>query len=169
MANAINHVQHQDIRIGTIVQFGVGADYIRQILPHGFECFQLFAWQYLPEIDLPETAKAVRDACGDSAVISSLGMFGNPLQDEKTARDWETCIRSARLFGCGIVAGFAGALEDRPVPESLPKYKEVFGRLAKIAEDEGVKIAFENCDMGGTWERPKFNIAHRAPRLGDAL
>ena len=168
MANAVSHVQHRDIRIGTIVQFGAGADYIRQILPHGFECFQLFAWQYLPEIDLPETAKAVKDACGDSAIISSLGMFGNPLQDEKTAQDWETCIRSAKMFGCSIVAGFAGALEDRPVPESLPKYKEVFGRLGKIAADEGVKIAFENCDMGGTWERPKFNIAH-APRAWEML
>ena len=168
MADSIDRIEHHDIRIGTIAQFHAGPDYIKQILPHGFECFQLFAWQYLPEINLTETAKAVADAIGDKAIISSLGMFGNPLQDERTAKDWETCIRSAKLFGCNIVAGFAGALEDRPVPESLPKYREVFGRLAKIAEDEGVRIAFENCDMGGTWERPKWNIAH-APRAWEML
>jgi len=59
-----------------------------------------------------------------------------------------------------VVCGFAGALEDRPVDESMPKFKEVWGHLAKVAEEEGVKIAFENCDMGGSWQRPAWNIAH---------
>ncbi len=155
-----SRLQHQDLRIGTISQMGAGADYIRQILPHGFECFQLFAWQHLPQINMEEYAKEVADALGDKAIISSIGMFGNPLQDEQTAKDWETCIRSCKLFGCSIVAGFAGALEDRSVPDNLPKFKEVWGPLVKLAEDEGVKIAFENCDMGGTWNRPSWNIAH---------
>ena len=161
-------INHQDIRIGTIAQMGAGPDYIRQILPHGFESFQLFAWQYLPKIDMIETAKQIADVLGDKAVISSLGIFGNPLQDEQTAKDWETCLRSAKLFHCDIVAGFAGAQEDRSVSDNMAKYKEVFGRLAKIAEDEGVRIAFENCDMGGDWDRPKWNIAH-APRAWEMM
>jgi sugar phosphate isomerase/epimerase len=31
--------------------------------------------------------------------------------------------------------------------------------LVKRAEDKGVKIAFENCDMGGDWWRGDWNIA----------
>jgi sugar phosphate isomerase/epimerase len=159
---------HQDIRIGTLAGMKEGASYLRQILPHGFESFQLTLWQYVGDIDLPEYAKEVMDTIGDKAVISSLGIYGNPLQDEKTAADWEVVIRSAKLFGAKVVCGFAGALEDRPVDESMPRFAEVFGKLAKVAQDEGVRIAFENCDMGGTWHRPHFNIAH-APRAWEMM
>jgi len=164
----VSHAQHQDIRIGTLASLSSGAGYLRQILPHGFESFQLTAWQYLGDVRLPELAAQVRDTLGDQAIISSLAIFGNPLQDEQTARDWETLIKSARLFGCDLVCGFAGALEDRSVPESIPRFKEVFGPLAAVAAGEGVRIAFENCDMGGTWEQPRWNIAH-APRAWEML
>jgi sugar phosphate isomerase/epimerase len=168
MPNSTSRTHHSDIRIGTMVPMKLGADYVRQILPHGFESFELNAWQYLGEVDLDELAKEVLDLVGDDAVVSSLGIYGNPLTDEATERDWEVCIRKARTFGADVVCGFAGALEDRPVPESMPRFAEVFGRLAKIAADEGVKIAFENCDMGGTWDRPRYNIAH-APRAWEMM
>ncbi len=164
----MSRINHQDIRIGTLAGLGNGADYIKQILPHGFESFQLTAWEKLGDIDLAQTGKSVLAAIDGKAIISSLGMFGNPLQNEQTAKDWETCIRSARLFNCSMVCGFAGALEDRPVPESMTKFKEVFGHLANMAEGEGVRIGFENCDMGGDWNRPKWNIAH-APRAWEMM
>lgn len=164
----MSHEQHQDIRIGTLASLSSGAGYLRQILSHGFESFQLTAWQYLGDVRLPELAAQVHDTLGSRAVISSLAIFGNPLQDEQTAKDWETLIKSARLFGCDLVCGFAGALEDRSVPESIPRFKEVFGPLAAVAAGEGVRIAFENCDMGGTWEQPRWNIAH-APRAWEML
>ncbi|HRF60213.1 MAG TPA: sugar phosphate isomerase/epimerase [Fimbriimonadaceae bacterium] len=161
-------MDHQDIRIGTLAGFGSGVDYLRQILPHGFESLELTLWQYVGDIDLPEFARQAKDVLGDQAIISSLGIYGNPLQDEKTAADWEVVIRACKHFDAKVVCGFAGALEDRPVDQSMPKFKEVFGRLAKVAADEGVKIAFENCDMGGTWEAPKWNIAH-APRAWEMM
>ncbi len=159
---------HQDIRIGTLAGMNLGAKYLEQILPHGFESFQLTLWQYIGDIDLDALAKQALDAIGDDAVISSVGIYGNPLQDEQTAKDWETLIQKTKLFGCNVVCGFAGALEDRPLPESMPKFKEVFGHLAEVADGEGVKIAFENCDMGGSWERPRWNIAH-APRAWEMM
>lgn len=159
---------HQDIRIGTMAGIDKGVSYLKQILPHGFESFELTCWQYLPEIELGEYAKAVLDTLGDKAVVSSLGVYGNPLQDAKCADHWELAIRACKLFDAKVVCGFAGAMEDRPVDESIPKFAEVFGRLAKVAEDEGVKIAFENCDMGGTWESPRWNIAH-APRAWEMM
>ncbi len=151
---------HQDIRIGTLAGLDKGAAYLKQILPHGFESFELTAWAELPETPLEQIAKECLEVCGDQAVIDAVGLYGNPLQNETTAQHWEVLIRGAKHFGAKVVCGFAGALEDRPVDESMPKFKEVWGHLAKVAEDEGVKIAFENCDMGGTWQRPQWNIAH---------
>lgn len=159
---------HQDIRIGTLAPMDKGAAYLRQVVQHGFESFELTMWRFVGEIDLARTAKECLEAIDGRAVISSVGIYGNPLQDEETARDWETVIRAAPLFGAGVVCGFAGALEDRPVDESMPQFKKVFGKLAKVAEEVGVKIAFENCDMGGSWDRPRWNIAH-APRAWEMM
>lgn len=138
----------------------LGPGYLRQMLPHGFESFELTVWQYKGAVDFSECAKASLDVLGEQAIVSSVGIYGNPLQDEQTRADWAELIRSARLFGCSVVCGFAGALEDRPVDENMDRFREVWGPLAKLAEDEGVRIAFENCDMGGSWSRPSWNIAH---------
>jgi sugar phosphate isomerase/epimerase len=156
--------QH-DIRIGTLVQGRFGADktadYIRQIVPHGFESFQItMGAEIADDINLKEMAKKVLDACGDAATISSLGVFGNPLQNEATAKSLEKAIKAAPLFGANIVAGFTGAIEGEPVPGSMPAMKKVWGKLSKLAESKGVRIAWENCDMGGNWNAPKYNIAH---------
>ncbi len=153
-------MSHQDIRIGTLAGLDKGAAYLKQIIDHGFESFSLTAWQYLPNIDFDRASKEVLDVIEGKAVISSIGVFGNPLQDERTAADWARAIDLTSKYNCKMVCGFAGALEDRPVNESMEKFKEVWTPLAKQAADLGVRIAWENCDMGGTWERPKWNIAH---------
>jgi sugar phosphate isomerase/epimerase len=155
---------HSDIRIGTLA--GKGADtpkYIRQILPHGFESFQINFWKTLGDVDLKKMAGEVKDvlnAAGSDAVISSLGMFGNPLVDAECAAGWKKCIDAAALFGCDLVCGFAGRVVDQPIPDSMKQFKKVFGPLVKRAADKGVRIAFENCDMGGDWRRGDWNIAH---------
>jgi sugar phosphate isomerase/epimerase len=46
-----------------------------------------------------------------------------------------------------------------PVPESVPRFREVFGEFARLAEGEGVRLAFENCLQGGNWERGETNMA----------
>jgi sugar phosphate isomerase/epimerase len=158
---------NQDIRIGTLVRGNQPdpAGYIRRILPYGFESFSLMFWGTIGEWDLPELAEKIKGALGDSgAIISSLGAFGNPLETEprdvETLRAWEACIDSAPLFGADIVAGFAGRLRGQPLDASIPRFKEVFGPLAERAADQGVRIAFENCPMGGNWASGDWNIAH---------
>ena len=77
---------HSDIRIGTLA--GKGAQtpaYIRQILPHGFESFQINFWKTLGGVDLKKLAgetKTVFNEAGSDAVVSTLGIYGNPLVDE---------------------------------------------------------------------------------------
>lgn len=155
-----------DIRIGTLVGAGMGApEYIRQILPHGFESFGLTFWQTCEDIDFKKLAREIHAVIeGSDAVISSLAVFGNPLEsgtaDKETLKGWRMCIDNAHLFGCDIVAGFTGRVRGKPIDESMKAFKRVFTPLAKRAADKGVRIAFENCDMGGTWATGDYNIAH---------
>jgi sugar phosphate isomerase/epimerase len=155
------------IRIGTLVNGGGDAtpgNYIRQILPHGFESFSVTFWQTLAGADLQRIAADVREAlAGSDAVITSLGIFGNPLKGDALARQnidgWQKCIDAAHLFGCDLVTGFAGRVEDKPIDESMKAFAKVFGPLTKRAADRGVRLAFENCDMGGDWWKGGWNIA----------
>jgi sugar phosphate isomerase/epimerase len=154
------------IRIGTLVSGnGDPASYIRQIVHHGFESFSITFWQTLGDADLNAMAKQVKHALGDSgAIISCIGVFGNPLGvnevDEQTRAGWRRLIDAAPLFDCNLVCGFAGRVVDKPIDESMPRFAEVFGPLAAYAADKGVRLAFENCDMGGDWRRGDWNIAH---------
>ena len=155
-----------DIRIGTLVNTGMKSpEYIRQILPHGFESFSLTFWQTCEGVDFEKLAREINALLdGTGAVISSLGVFGNPLEeqpgDKETLEGWQRCIDNAHLFGCDIVAGFTGRVRGKRIDESIPAFKKVWTPLAQRAEDRGVRIAFENCDMGGTWQAGDFNIAH---------
>ncbi|BDI33208.1 sugar phosphate isomerase [Capsulimonas corticalis] len=159
--------QELDIRIGTLVG-GNGDDpagYIRQIAPYGFESFSITFWQTLGGVDLARLAESVREAIGDRDItISTVGIFGNPLEqgalDLETAKAWETLIDNAHLFGADIVSGFTGRLRGKSIPDSISTFKEVFGPLAKRAEDKGVRLAFENCAMDGTWQGGDWNLAH---------
>src|SRR4051812_44309161 len=133
-ARAGRDLSKEAIRIGTLVQGGPGAPrYIEQILAHGFESFQLMFWQSVETIDLKQLAKEVGAVLrGTGVTISSLGMFGNPLGDKDREKDretllgWQKCIDAAPLFGCDIVAGFAGRLVDKPINDSIPVFKNVF-------------------------------------------
>ncbi len=157
----------QDIRIGTLVQGKATAgEYVAQIIPHGFESFQLFFWQQIPDdVDLAKVADEIRTAIGDrDIVISSLEICGNPLEeteiDRKSLEAWERLIDNAHLFGAGIVAGFTGRLRGKSIPESMPRFQEVFTPLIERAASKGLRIAFENCPMDGDWKSGDWNLAH---------
>jgi sugar phosphate isomerase/epimerase len=155
-----------DIRIGTMVPGGAGtADYIRQIKAHGFESFEINFWQKLDGTDLARMAEEVKEEIGDADIkIGALAIFGNPLEntpiDVETRQGWEALIDCAHLFDTDVVAGFTGRLRGQPLDASIPRFKEVFGELGKRAADKGVRLAFENCPMGGDWNSGDWNIAH---------
>lgn len=154
-----------DIRIGTLVPATRAPGYIRQIIPHGFESFSLTFGSDDVTMDFAKLAADVKEALGDSgAVISSLGAFGNPLgeepADDNIRQVLTSAIDNAHLFGANVVAGFAGRPAGKSIPDSIPRFKEVFGDLTKRAEDKGLRIAFENCSMGGDWNNGGWNIAH---------
>jgi sugar phosphate isomerase/epimerase len=119
---------HDDIRIGTLVPAHERtAEVIRQLLPHGFETFQVSFGRTVGGYDVGGLADQLRRVLDAAAVapndvppkISAIGVYGNPLTSPDTVRDWERLIDSAALFDCDIVSGFAGRIPGRPVPESL--------------------------------------------------
>ncbi|KAF0095804.1 MAG: hypothetical protein E1N59_580 [Puniceicoccaceae bacterium 5H] len=157
---------HQDIRLGTMVPGKeTTKSYLEQIQPHGFECYELNFWRTLGEVSLPRLANEIRpvlDAGGQ--FISCLGIYGNPLGDdeldEQTRQGWEAAIDHAADFGCRLVCGFTGRVRGASIPDSIQRYREVFGPLADRAGEKGVRLAFENCPMNGNWCAGDWNLAH---------
>ncbi|AIQ52625.1 sugar phosphate isomerase/epimerase family protein [Paenibacillus sp. FSL R7-0331] len=153
------------LRIGTLVGGGDAVRVIPQIAKHGFESYSLTFWQSTGQTDLADTAARIRELAEEHQfVISAIGVFGNPLtgtgDNADTVSSWERLIDNAHLFGTDIVNGFTGRLTGLPIDDSLSKFSEVFGELSKRAADKGVRIAFENCSMDGSWINGDWNIAH---------
>lgn len=155
------------IRIGTCVHGNAQApSTIRQILAHGFESFQFTFGhnRFDHDLDLDRLAGEVRDALGDSgAVISAIGVYGNPVANDEAGRQVREglakLIEYAAAFGCDLVTGFSGAVDGVAVPESAKAVAATWRPLLDRAGELGVRLAFENCPMGGTWHRVHANTA----------
>ncbi len=153
------------IRVGTLAGKGAKtADYIKALIPLGFESFQINFWQTLGGLDLKRLAAEVVPVLQASGtIVSSLSVFGNPLGEEEidreTVRAWNEAIDAAGDFGCDLVTGFSGRVRGKPVPESIPRMREVWMPLLERAAAKGVQIAYENCPMSGTWQSGDWNIA----------
>ena len=151
----------QLIKIGTLVNGDHAVHWMPKLIEHKFESISLNYFNSSGETNFAELAPKVKDAIGDSGiVVSTLSVYCNPLRDEAGIRELEKCIDHAQAFGASIVSGFAGRLDDESIDKNIPRFKEVFTELGKRAQDKGVRIAFENCAMGGNWHRGSWNIAN---------
>jgi sugar phosphate isomerase/epimerase len=159
MPTAANPVD--TIRIGTLVNGAGAADYIAQILPHGFETFELtWGWGKNPEQqDLPKLASELNAVMGGKASIAAIGMYGNPITSVEDAKQWEVLIDNAHYFGTDVVCGFAGADPSKAIHDHRDHVERVWIPLAERAKKRGVRLAWENCPMGGNWASPRYNIA----------
>ncbi|GMQ56168.1 sugar phosphate isomerase/epimerase [Vallitalea sediminicola] len=155
----------EQIKIGTLISADEAISIIPDIADYGFETFSITFWKTIGKTDIKELAKRLTDYLAPKGItISSLSIFTNPLSDSTEFSDavksWETLIDNASLFGTNLVTGFTGRIIDKSIDDSIKKFQQVFGELSKRAASNGVKIAFENCTMGGNWEKGNWNIAH---------
>lgn len=159
----------EQIRIGTCVPGQHALEYLPHMVDKGYETFELCFHMEFYGQDITQLAPRVMDLIAPTGQkITALGLYCNPLQYEEHKRNLKTCIDNVHLLGTDLVCTFAGALEGRSAEEAMPVYKQVFTELGQYAADRGVRLAFENCPMGGVWERETCNISH-SPRAWDMM
>lgn len=155
------------IRCGTCVHGNQNSpEYIAAILPHGFESFQ-FTFGHCAfdhSLDLKNLGQRSVEALGDSgAIISAIGVYGNPVEDSPAGhavrQGLEKLIDHAADFGCSMVTGFAGAKDGVSIPDSVPHVAAIWKPLCERAADKGVRLAMENCPMGGSYQSVRCNTS----------
>lgn len=153
-------VDMEKILIGTCVP-GQKADvWAPHLLKLGFEALAINFHMDYEGTDLKEHGKRIRElAESHGAKINTLGYYCNPIQFESHKEGIIKALEHAKYYGANTVGTFAGAYEGKSMDESFAKFGEVFGELAKRAEDLGLRIAIENCPMGGHWDYATCNIA----------
>ena len=138
----------ETIRLGTLAGKGSRtAEYVRGLLPLGFESLQINFNKSLEGVNLAELGKDLTDLLADTGTtISCLGIYGNPLGEEPDdiaiRHAWEFAIDTAESFGTELVCGFTGRVRGASIPDSMHRYAEVFGELARRAEDRGSSRRF---------------------------
>ncbi len=154
-----------EIRIGTLTPVGPATpETLDQLIPLGFECFAFTYWQKFGEVEPQQLAGMVMDKLRTQQIqVSALSLFANVLADDEEGelarQSWRKMIDAARLFDCDLVTGFTGRLPGS-IPDNIARFKEVWTPLAEYAGEKGVRIAWENCSMGGSWNDGHWNIAH---------
>ncbi len=158
----------KQIRIGTCIPGDKAEKWIPHMIAAGYETVAINFHMSLGNVNLEKLGPKVLELLGGKANVGALGCYCNPLQYDEHRQTLLRCIDAAHLFGTDIVSTFAGALEGESVDASMPRFKEVFTELSKYAADKGVKIAIENCPMGGTWEKNTCNIGFN-PRAWEMM
>lgn len=98
-------------------------------------------------------AAQVNDLFAEYGVsISGLGYYPNPLApDEMEARVYvehiKAVIQAAALLGAPVVNTFIGRDWTKSLEENWPRFFSTWKPLIAFAEDNGIKIAIENCPM----------------------
>lgn len=147
------------IAIGTCIPGNDFLNWAPALKYKGFECFSINFHMSLHGMNLAAMAPEAHAILSDTDIrISALGFYCNALQYEEHEKQLHECIDLAHTFGTNTVSTFAGALEGESVDAAMPRFKEVFGRLVRHAEDCGVRLAIENCAMGGVWNKNTCNI-----------
>ena len=133
---------------------------------NGFACAELMCWPVgkaerryagVTHIDVTDPdsnlAAHIKDyAKNKGVVIPVLGYYPNALDPDAEKRAFyaghiKKAIKAAATLGIGVVSTFIGRDKSKSVKDNLEVFKEVWRPIIKYAEENGVKIAIENCPM----------------------
>jgi sugar phosphate isomerase/epimerase len=119
---------------------------------------------------------AVRETLGRHGLeISSLAYYPNNLHPDDSHREevnghLRKVIDAAQQLGVPVVGTFVGNDKDRPLPENLRRFREIWPPLVEYAGERGVKIAIENCPMIFSYDEwPGGNNLAYAPAIWDEM
>lgn len=134
----------------------------------GFECLEVACWpagkaerRYagVSHIDAErvladdEYAKYVKGYVEKKGMtISSLAFYPNTMDPDLTKRTaaiehLKALIKASSKLGVGMVTTFIGRDQHKTVEENIELFKDIWPGLIKLAEENNVKVAIENCPM----------------------
>lgn len=132
----------------------------------GFNCVEMACWPQgkaerryagVSHINVDELDDAkveyIKNYCKNKGVeISSLAFYPNTMDGdlEKRAAAIEhlkKLIVASNKLGIGMVTTFIGRDQTKTVEENLELFKEIWPPIIKLAEENKVKVAIENCPM----------------------
>jgi sugar phosphate isomerase/epimerase len=90
--------------------------------------------------------------------ISSLAYYDNNLDKDPVRRAFvnnhtKKVIDAAVMLGVSLVGTFVGRNSEKNMEENFNEFETVFTDLVAYAEEKGIKLMIENCDMRG-WQTP---------------
>lgn len=99
-----------------------------------------------------QAGELVEDITARGVDISALGYYPNALHPDRQHRaevqqHLRSVISAAALMGVPVVNTFIGNDKTRPPSENFEEFRREWPALVSHAEDQGVKIAIENCPM----------------------
>ena len=138
----------------------------------GFECVEVVCWPQgkaerryagvthinVDELD-DEKVVYIKDYCAKKNVqISSLAYYPNTIDADLEKREMhiqhlKKIIIASNKLRIGIVTTFIGRIQDKTVEENLKEFEIVWKPIIKLAEENNVKVAIENCPMLFTKEQ----------------
>lgn len=134
----------------------------------GFECLEVACWpagkaerRYagVSHIDAERVleddayAKYVTDyVAAKGMTISSLAFYPNTMDADEAKRNaaiahLKALIKASNKLGVGMVTTFIGRDQHKTVDENIELFKEIWPGIIALAEENGVKVAIENCPM----------------------
>ncbi len=134
----------------------------------GFKCLEVACWpagkaerRYagVSHIDAErvladdEYAKHVLDYISAKGMhISSLAFYPNTMDANLEKRNaaiehLKALIKASAKLGVNMVTTFIGNDQSKTVEENIELFREVWPPIIKLAEENGVKVAVENCPM----------------------
>ncbi|MFT7001681.1 MAG: sugar phosphate isomerase/epimerase [Spirosomataceae bacterium] len=154
---------------------------------HEFRCLEMMCWpsggddnrRYagVTHIDVDNLdANYVKHYMKERKVqISALGYYPNPLDPDTTKSEFyiehiKKVIRACNKLGVPVITTFVGRNPALNVEENLKLFKKLWQPIIEVAEQEGIKIAIENCPMWFTndeWPSGK-NLA-TTPAIWDRM
>lgn len=132
----------------------------------GFSCIEMMCWPIgkaerryagVTHIDVAtlddQKVSYIKDYLKKKNIeISALGYYPNPLDPDKEKSQFyvehiKKVIKAANKLGVKTVTTFIGKDKSKTVDENFITFREVWPSIIKFAEENGVRIAIENCPM----------------------
>jgi sugar phosphate isomerase/epimerase len=132
----------------------------------GYTCVELMCWPQgkadrryagvthidVSQFDDADASRVLDLAQANGMEISGLGYYPNLLSPDEEEGKVATLhlrrvINAARRLKLGMVSTFVGRDWTRSVDENWPRFLSVWKDLIAYAEDQGIRIAIENCPM----------------------